>query len=313
MKKNLFNTLTILFCYFVLPYTNFCLAADEAGCLTCHKYPGLAIHDKSNKLQALHIDEKKYIESTHGAFACKECHTKIVKVPHTGVSEVDCTTECHLNDKDEILAQTTSLNNFHNNEQFYITDLKDRSSCGVCHPLYPHNENNNVRAFLNLHTGFMLCEVCHIKKDKFDNLSYEWMGSENAVFSGKPFGTHFNPELGKASKSNNFISRVAVFVTKEGKKQLLINTWDVAKAKAYLKTEKSLKPDEKARRLDIFHKDIAKKEISVACNECHSEKSILDYKKLGFDEKKIKDLIYLNIKGLVTKYKVFYFPNLFGP
>jgi hypothetical protein len=73
-----------------------------------------------------------------------------------------------------------------------------------------------------------------------------------------------------------------------------------------------LKPDEREKELAYFHKDIEKKEISVACNECHSVNGILDFNKLGFDEKKTKDLIYLNIKGLVTKYKTFYFPNLFG-
>ncbi|KKL21084.1 hypothetical protein LCGC14_2449020, partial [marine sediment metagenome] len=29
--------------------------------------------------------------------------------------------------------------------------------------------------------------------------------------------------------------------------------------------------------------DIVKKEISVACDECHSTNSILDFNKLGFD------------------------------
>jgi hypothetical protein len=312
MRNFIFKLLPTLFCFFILHSTAACFAMDNEGCLTCHQYPGLAIHEKSGTMKVLHIDEAKYIGSPHGELACKECHKKIVKVPHTGVSEVDCTTECHQKDKEKIVTSKKALNNFHKKEQSCITSLKDRSSCGVCHPLYPHSKNNIVRAFLNLHTGFMLCEVCHMKKDEFKGLSYEWMGSETAAFSGEPFGTHFNPELGKASKSKNFISRVAAFGTKEGKKQLLINTWDVAKAKEYLETEKSLTPGEKTGKLDLFHKDIAKKEISVACNECHSENSILDYTKLGFEEKKIKDLIYLNIKGLVTKYKVFYFPNLFG-
>ena len=91
----------------------------------------------------------------------------------------------------------------------------------------------------------------------------------------------------------------------------MTNIWDTARAKAYLGKEKNLKPDAKKKELAYFHKDIEKKEISVACNECHSSNSILDYNKLGFDEKKTKDLIYLNIKGLVTKYKTFYLPHLF--
>ena len=98
----------------------------------------------------------------------------------------------------------------------------------------------------------------------------------------------------------------------KGNKKLLINTRDINKAQKYLMKEKKLTPDEKKKDLDYFHKDISRKEISVACNECHSSNSILNFNKLGFDKKKSKDLVYLNIKGLVTKYKIFYFPNLFG-
>ncbi len=91
----------------------------------------------------------------------------------------------------------------------------------------------------------------------------------------------------------------------------LMNNRDTAKAKAFVLKEKNLNPDEKKNKLTYFHRDIEKQEISVACDECHSTNSILDFNKLGFDQKKTKDLIYLNIKGLVMKYKTFYFPQLF--
>jgi hypothetical protein len=171
-----------------------------------------------------------------------------------------------------------------------------------------------VRAFLNLHAGFMFCDVCHIKRNSFDNITYEWKTSEDADFIGKPFGTFYNPKTREAQKDEHFISRIAAFTTKNGKKQSLMNTWDTAKAKAFALKEKSLELDEKMKEKELayFHKATEEKEISVACNECHSTNSILDFDKLGFDDKKTKDLIYLNIKGLVTKYKTFYFPDLFG-
>ena len=49
----------------------------------------------------------------------------------------------------------------------------------VCHPLYPHSNNNLVRGFLNMHTGFMFCELCHIKREKFKHLTYDWKNTEN--------------------------------------------------------------------------------------------------------------------------------------
>jgi hypothetical protein len=164
-----------------------------------------------------------------------------------------------------------------------------------------------------MHTGFMFCEVCHIKRDKFKPLVYEWEDTENATFSGEPFGTYYNPHTGKADKHDeHFISRIGAFTAKTGKKRSLMNTWDIGKANQFVLQEQGLTPAEKEKGLAYFHQDIERKEISVACDECHSSHSILNFRKLGFDEKKSKDLIYLNIKGMVTKYKTFYFPKLFA-
>jgi hypothetical protein len=263
-------------------------------------------------LKVLHIDEKKYLNSAHGKFRCRKCHTTIWKVPHTGETSVDCTTECHQKDAEKILADKDYLRTIHKKEQSFIVRLADNSSCRVCHPLYPHSDNEFVRALLNMHTGFMLCDVCHIKRGKFKHLAYEWHDTENAEFSGEPFGTYYNPHTSQANPSEHFISRIAVFASVKGKKRALMNTWDTAKADEFMLKEKNLNPDEKNKALAYFHQDIEKKEISVACDECHSSHSILNFSKLGFDQKKTGHLIYLNLKGLVTKYKTFYFPNLFG-
>jgi len=284
---------------------------DEGGCLICHKYPGLVRFEKETGIKVLHIDEDKYLSSPHGKVDCRKCHVGVVKVPHTGETKVDCTTECHLNNKDKKMIESYDLTSLHNKEQSFISGLNDDSACRQCHQLYPHSENNLVRALLNMHTGFMVCEVCHIKRNKFINLNYEWTDSENAHFVGNPYGSYFNPKTGKAKKSKNFISRISVYKIENGKKRSLMNTWDTEKAKLYVSEEGKLEVDVKKKRLRYFHKDISKKKISVACDECHSSNSILDFKQLGFDKKKTKHLIYLNIKGLVTKYKTFYFPNLF--
>ncbi len=311
MKKYHLSILLIILCSYISLATR-SFALDEGGCLTCHQYPGLVRLEKTGGFKVLHIDEEKYFKSSHGKFRCNSCHVTVVKVPHTGETKVDCRTKCHQGDDAKILPANYPIGAFHKQEQSFLVSLQDESSCRICHPLYPHSNNNLVRGFLNLHAGFMFCEVCHINRSKFNNLSYEWESSESAEFSGAPFGTFYNPQTKKARKSKHFISRITAFAPQNGKNRSLTNTWDTAKAKAYVRKEKNLKPDEKEKELTFFHKDIEKKEISVACNECHSANGILDFNKLGFDEKKTKDLIYTNIKGLVTKYKTFYFPNLFG-
>ena len=287
-------------------------ALDDGGCLTCHQYPGLVKPEKAGGFKVLHIDEGKYFSSPHRKFRCIACHTTITKVPHTGETSVDCTTKCHQGQNGKVLPQNYPLDNFHKKEQSHIVSLKDPSSCRACHALYPHGENKAVRALLNMHTGFMLCDVCHIKRDKFKQLSYEWHDTENAEFSGQPFGTYYNPNTSQAQPSEHFISRIAAYTSEKGEKRALMNTWDTGKADEFILKENNLNSDEKIKELAYFHQDIEKKEISRACDECHSSDSILDFGKLGFDQKKTKDLIYLNLKGLVTKYKVFHFPQLFG-
>jgi hypothetical protein len=286
-------------------------AMDPDGCLTCHQYPGMVTSKNTHEIKILHIDETRYLSSAHGRLGCKECHAVVQKVPHTGDTAVECTTKCHLSVAEQRKVHNYSLKNFHIKEQSAIARLDDKSSCRVCHPLYPHSQNNMVRALLNLHTGFMVCSVCHLKKENYPNRYYDWNGSENADFIGEPFGTFYNPKLKQARKSKHFLSRISVFTTVQGKKKSLMNTWDTAAAKEFSLSRHDPNDDAVKARLAFFHRDINRKEISVACNECHAEKSILDFKTLGFDEKTHNNLVNLNIKGLVTHYKTFYFPQLF--
>jgi hypothetical protein len=188
---------------------------------------------------------------------------------------------------------------------------------------------------LNMHTGFMLCEVCHLRKERWDNLVYYWKDPEEFEYSGEPYGTHKKQEVKEKKSSSSviskmlnilsdkeeedtgnvrhLISRIGVYDVQGDKKTMRINTEDNEKAREYLKKETNMGGSAKEKELKFFHRDIAKKEISVACDECHSERGILDFRKLGFNENRTKDLQYLNIKGLVTKYDTFYIPNLFGP
>jgi len=328
LKKYLLESLLIISVFFVLNTAGTCFAIDRFGCLTCHKYPGLAKIEKQNGIRVLHIDERKHLDSPHGKVDCRKCHPKIEQIPHTGASVLDCTTECHLKDKEKIKAIKSSSGAFHKDEKFVITTLHDNSSCRACHPLYPHSKNIKMRAFINMHTGFMFCEMCHLKKDSLKGFTYEWNRPEHVEFTGGPYGTHqeksqetggvitqilriFSSQENQA-KTEYVISRIAVFSNENSKKSVMVNTWDTKKAIEFKNREKNLRPEEKEKELKYFHKDVAKMEISVACNECHSPKGILDFKQLGFEERKINDLQYLNIKSLVTKYDVFYMPNLFG-
>jgi hypothetical protein len=338
LKKYIFPFLLITTACFVLNFPLNSFAIDKGGCLTCHRYPGLVRMEKpDNKFILLHIDEKKHLVSPHGKVDCRECHAEVSEVPHTGKIKVECTKKCHVEDKEKIAAtDSATLRTYHKDEKFVITSLDDKSSCRVCHPLYPHSNNNKVRALINMHTGYLICEVCHLKSEKLDNITYEWKAPETFEFIGQPYGTHSTREKEETAetegmvsrmlkifssekddsageqKTEYLISRIAAFSGEKGRKKILMNTTDNKKAEEFKVKEHTLSPGDKEKELQYFHRDIARKEISVACNGCHSADGMLDFRKLGFNEKTTKDLQYMNIKSLVTKYETFIIPNLFG-
>jgi hypothetical protein len=305
-------------CYVIISYYLFChatisaFAMDQGGCLTCHRYRGLVKFEKPAHFKGLYIDEERFLKSVHGTTDCRRCHTKIVAVPHTGKTEVDCNSACHRSRKEYMRAKNYPLKDFHKNEQSAIISFRDASSCRVCHPAYPHTANVMVRALLNMHTLHMTCEVCHIKREEFDNLLYEWVESEHIPFTSELDKVQEGAETARVEKTGVLATRIAVFAADKETKWRIMNTRDAEKASEFMVTEQNLRQAEREKKLRYFHRDIARKGISVACDECHSQNSILNFSALGFDRKEANNLIHLDLKGLVTKYETFYFPDLFG-
>jgi hypothetical protein len=311
MMRRFFRHILVILLYLCLFTGGISFATDEDGCLICHRYPGLVKRESNEKtFKALDIDEKIFYTSKHGNLSCRKCHTKIYSIPHTGQLEVDCTTECHKTAKDRKLINDVKLSDFHKNEQSYIQSMNDIDSCRVCHPLYPHEQDKIVRALLNMHTGFMACEVCHMKKSS-NNITYGWKDAKDVKFHGKPFGSYYNPQTGKTQQADDVISRIVPYATEGNGKSLLMNTWDTDGAKKYI-AAKVTKPEDQKEAFAYYHRDIEKKEVSVACEECHSSNGILSFQTLGFDNEKAESLMNIDIKGLLSKYKTFYMPRLFG-
>jgi len=209
------------------------------------------------------------------------------------------------------MLKTYDYSSLHKKEQAYIDKLHDPTSCRICHPLYPHGKSKLVRALLNMHTGFMYCEACHIKRDMFGPLTYDWASSDFAIFVGQPYGTRYNPQAIDAKELEHNLARITVLNTVMGEKRSRINIWDTHMAREYLEKESSMSPVEKKEQMAFFHRDIARNDLSVACDECHSDKSILDFQQLGFTDKKTRELININLKGLVSKYETFHLPQIF--
>ena len=88
-----------------------------------------------------------------------------------------------------------------------------------------------------------------------------------------------------------------------------IQMQDAPLAQDYMKVRDQLTPEQRDGVKKKFHENIKPK--GHECQDCHTKDGILDFKKLGFAQNRIVDLEELNIKGMMTKYKTFYLPNLF--
>ncbi len=84
-----------LMVWFCVPTLAF--AADEDGCVVCHKYSGLArLDQKTGQLRLFYVNYDKFNNSVHGKVLCKNCHLNLDVIPHNNAKKVDCSTKCHV-------------------------------------------------------------------------------------------------------------------------------------------------------------------------------------------------------------------------
>ncbi len=85
----------------VLSITVPAAAQDPEGCLTCHRYQGLAWVDPKTKLVNMFYVDPNYYERAlgpHSRLLCSQCHPRaeVEVVPHEKVTPVNCSQACHV-------------------------------------------------------------------------------------------------------------------------------------------------------------------------------------------------------------------------
>lgn len=312
MNPLLFSLLLITYCVNLLNSTH-AHANEDIGCLFCHQYPGLVKLDESQHLKILHIDPESYQSSTHGKFGvgCRDCHKDINKIPHVSANNIDCKSSCHDTERDELLLSTQSIKNFHQNQQSIITRLDDQTACKVCHAIYPHSKQPFIRAWLNMHTGYLICESCHLKKDKYTNISYQWLTTKYVEFSGKPFGSYFDPDKKHTQHPESSLSRIVPVIKQRNVVHTLVNTDDTEKARDFLASGSSSTIESQTIAMEYYHRDTSKMDLTTACKNCHTKKGMLNFIELGFTRERADMLINTNIDGIISDYKNFYIPHIF--
>ncbi len=198
---------------------------------------------------------------------------------------------------------------FHNIAEATPMPENMRTVCYICHSDYPHSKHKKVRALLNMHTQFFVCETCHIEEQKGIKVTYKWYNPLDENPKGPFFGTSYDRETGNLVAVEDQYSRIAPYFMKDGKLTTAIQMQDAPLAQDYMRIRDQLTPEQRDNVKKKFHINIKPK--GHECKTCHSKKGLLDFRNMGFAENRIVDLEQLNVAGMITKYEKFYLPNLF--
>jgi len=286
-------------------------AADHSGCLSCHQYAGQAVMTEKGKLKITHIDEEQFLKSPHKDLGCQDCHKEISIMPPLEKPEIDCRSACHKGKKEGKRLKKYPLEKIHEGQQWAISFLENKSPCRICHNTYPHSKYKMTRAILNKHTLHLNCEVCHLDIKNTEKITYDWTGAESALFKGKPFGNYYDPLKDTLLKPQKAISRIGIYMTAEGKKEALMKKWNKELAKKLKVPVKNWNEEQSIRVMNFLHEGIRKMPVKSACKKCHRKSGLIDFKALGFSEKKAEELKNIALEKIVANYETFHIPQVF--
>jgi len=198
---------------------------------------------------------------------------------------------------------------FHNVVEYPQLPENMRPVCYICHSNYPHSKNKKVRALLNMHTQFFVCETCHIEEKKGKQIIYKWYTPFDENPEGPFFGTSYDPETGNLVDVEDNFSKIAPYFMQGDELESALQIQDAPLALDYAKVKDKLTPEQRDNVKKKFHVNIKPK--GHECKDCHAKRGLLKFRELGFAANRTVDLEQLNITGMVTKYEKFYIPNLF--
>jgi len=221
--------------------------------------------------------------------------------------------------KSEILDEARRLEELEQHRHFHnVVDTGPqlpenmRPVCSICHSDLPHSKNKRIRALMNIHTQFFVCETCHIQEKPGARIVYRWYNPLDENPQGPFYGTSYDPETGSLLPGKDQIAKIAPYFKSEKTDDLwpALQVQDAPLAKDYMNVRDKLSPEQREGIKNKFHENIKPK--GHDCKTCHTEKSILDFKQLGFAENRAANLRMLNIIGMLAKYEEFYLPELFS-
>ena len=197
------------------------------------------------------------------------------------------------------LRRDIGTGHFHVSDEPITTDIETAPMCLRCHGNFCHNKSEEFRSYYNMHTFFMACETCHIRKEQDSTIQFRW------------FDDRTGKELNAVKGQNENYGAKIVPVAPAGLGLERIDTFAEEKlALDFMKNKDSYSPEEKEKIKQQLMKHVSKK--PVTCEECHCKEAYLNYRDLGYDANRSADLSRIEIVKMIKEYKDFKFPVIFG-
>ncbi len=218
-----------------------------------------------------------------------------------------------LKDAQQKVEDEQAWKHFHNYIVAEVPTNPNPAFCFVCHGNIPHSNAKMTRSILNFHTVFLACETCHFRFDPKERAKYgfRWFGGdENIQAAEERYGTKYDPNTGRVRMElSKTMSKITPYKMWEGKYYMVNLRMDSKEAQDYLMHRTTYTPEQQSAIKSKIHTSIEAK--GRECAECHQKNGVLPWKRLGFDEERIRDVTGLNIVGMIEKYQKFYIPAIF--
>lgn len=194
------------------------------------------------------------------------------------------------------------------------------SICVRCHGNVPHHSSKEVRSFLNMHAFYLACETCHVtpEKDK-PAWDFRWYDKATGEVADNPIALIQIEDLYKTDTGSeiyptygNYGAKIAPGETDYGPFKFLHGTKEKTFVERYIGAEHQLGAKEKSQMKRVIHTRVGNK--PVQCKQCHrKDDAYLPFEELGYPPRRVAELSYTSVVGMIDKYNEFYIPSFLTP
>jgi hypothetical protein len=147
-----------------------------------------------------------------------------------------------------------------------------------------------------MHTFFLACETCHIRKKDGAGITFQWFDDKTGKEVKKIIGT-----------DGNYGAKIVP--VKGGERLDKFPKGELALE--YMKLKDTYTEEDKTRIKDELMEHISKEPIT--CEECHKKKGYLNYKALRYNQARSSELTSIEIVKMSQEYEKFHLPAMFDP